>query len=163
MPWRELEKNRNQVASEREAEDFLKSVQMENLFPIIKAAANIGGDGLRMLSGRFQGKLVFFDGNRKPKDVEMTLTYSGQGASATGSYELIVSQDGQKESHTKGQGGFKHYNGFGEGSSAVLVRLTPDSYLQLYAADRFDGLFGNYYTQESVDKFTPVGTVFLRH
>ena len=40
MPWRELEKNRNQVASEREAEDFLKSVQMENLFPIIKAAAD---------------------------------------------------------------------------------------------------------------------------
>lgn len=159
--WRELEKSRALVSTEREAEDFLKTVRLENFFSVIKSAIPVGSDGLNMLSGTFKGKLIFFDGNQKPKDVTLILSSSGQGASSTGKYELIISNGEQKESHTKGEGGFKHFNGLGDGSAGVLIRFTPDSYVQMYSSDRYNGLFGNYYTQESIDKFGPTGTMWL--
>lgn len=161
LAWHELEKSRSLVASEREADEFLKTVRLENLFDVIKGAIPIGSDGVNMLTGTFKGRLIFFDANQKPKDVTLIMSSTGQGSSQTGSYELIISNGDQKESHTKGEGGLKHFNGLGPGSAGVLIRFTPESYVQLYSSDRYNGLFGNYYTQEAADKFFPTGTMWL--
>lgn len=161
VDWKKLEESLPKVNSSREQDEFLKAVSQENFFPTVRGAVPAQRRNLEQLRGTHKGQLVFLDRGRKTKDFELQIELDSDFNKTSGTYSIIISQDGVKESHTSGSGDFRHFFSSGE-SSAVIIRSTPSSYVQLYHSSPLGQFFGNSYNQESVDKFVLEGHVYLR-
>lgn len=159
--WKVMEARLPDVRDDSDADKFLKSVSVDNLFSAIRDSRPAGTRNLREMNGEFFGQIRFADAGRKPKDVHMSMELKTGPETPEGNYKIIISQDGKDESHTSGAGKFDHYYTTGD-SAAILVRATPNSYAQLYWSPQLNQFFGNYYNMDAVDRYSPVGVIFLR-
>jgi hypothetical protein len=152
----------HEVRDEGDADKFLKSVTADNLFSVIRTAQPANRKNLENMAGSFQGHIRFADTALRAKDVQMTVDVKTGTETAEGFYKIIISQEGREESNTTGSGKFAdHYKASPE-STAILVRATPNNYAQLYWSPQLNQYFGNYYRMESVDRYSPIGVIFLR-
>lgn len=160
----------NQIASEEQAKDFLKSVTLDNLFPSLAEAQALKPNQLQTLNGRFTGKVIFDEKAGKSDvewDVHIDFESSGVGDNAVGSTEVQLFKSGQSQafSHTRGRGNLKGFQSFAGGSDAILISIVAsgnDNYFQLYAPKNLGYLVGNYYAKTGPGVFQKTGTVSLQ-
>jgi hypothetical protein len=161
LNWAEKEKSLGEIANENDAANFLKSVAVDNLFGSIKSSRPIDAALLDAFNGNFQGRIVMDDPQVKPQDISIELKGFREGESTSGTYKISVSTGGQATSTTSGNGELKDFKSIDGSTQAVIIRSTPSSYIQVYSVPRLNQLIGNYYKQDSIDKFSRVGTVIL--
>lgn len=161
IDWKQLEERLPHIASTRDQDAFLKTVAQENFFPTVRGAKPASRAQLQVLAGTHKGQLVFLDKGRKSKDFELQIEFGPDLDKAVGNYSIIISQDGKPESHTRGSGDFSHFLTTGA-SAAIIIRSSPNSYIQLYYASSLGQFFGNSYNQDSIDKYVLEGHVYLR-
>lgn len=159
--WAEREKALGEIANEGDAANFLKNVAVDNLFGSIKSSRPMDAGMLDALNGNFQGRIVMDDPQAKSQDITLELKGFREGESTTGTYKIGVSAGGQATSTTTGSGELKHFRSVEGSTQAVIIASTPNSYIQVYSVPRLNQLIGNYYKQDSVDKFSKAGTVIL--
>lgn len=161
LNWKVMERKLGEVRNEGDAEGFLKSVMVDNLFPSVRTAKPAMRSKLDHMVGRYRGQIRMTDAGQQPSEIEMELSLNPGNELAEGEYRIKISQNGNVQSDSNGKGNFKDYYTAGD-SAAIIVRTTPQNYLQLYWSAQLNQFFGNYYQADSVDKYTPVGVVFLR-
>lgn len=159
--WAEKERALGEIANENDAENFLKKVAVDNLFPIVKTSRPLDAAMLDAVNGNYQGRIVMDDPEQKAQEISLELKGFREGESTTGTYKIMVGPPGRVDSNTSGSGQLKNFHSVEGSTQAVIIDATPNTYIQVYPIPRLNQLIGNYYRQDSIDKFSKIGTVIL--
>jgi hypothetical protein len=164
--WISAEKLRENVRSEREATDFLEKVKIDNLDESIKSSSFFTNqtETLDVLRGNFYGSGDVTIANKaRHWEIEMYFHATMVNGVLRGATSSKLSEDGKVFSNQKDTGQIRHLREFTSGSEAVLVKVAPTTYFQIYYIKAMDSLIGNIYRRRSEDEsFVYVGKLSLR-
>jgi hypothetical protein len=164
--WKNVEKSRHYIKTEKERADFLGKVQIPDFDDALKQSsvfANKTGY-ISLLQGRFTGKAdVKLNEKYLSWDIEMSINGTLEKGSFEGKSSIKLSRDGKVFSDSSGNGTLRAFREFNSDSDAILMRAGPDVYFQVYFLKDNDSLVGNvYYREEEDDPYKKIGTLQLR-
>ena len=93
--WIKLGKRAVDIAFEADVKDFLKQVEVPNLFEVLKNAKVVGDDQLKLLNGNFSGNVMFDDRGKDTWDVEVNINGSIDEGEPKGNKLIVLSKNGK--------------------------------------------------------------------
>jgi len=179
--WLPAEKKVSRLSSEREIEDFNRSVRASNIASYVVNAlpfvphepASQGGPArpsgtepmakppsFDKILGNYEGEIRFDDGK---KIWQMTLELSGKvdGQKLKGKSLVELSEAGTVISTMTQTGELSLLKKLADESVGILLVPADGQYFQLYHVKDRDLLTGNYYVKEGPTEYVPKGTVRL--
>ncbi|MCB0385261.1 MAG: hypothetical protein KDD43_07695 [Bdellovibrionales bacterium] len=157
------EKDLDEIYSDKEVEDFLNKVTVNNLFDQLRQARSLNRQQLRSLRGTFVGQVHFDDVSKQRWDVKLIFQGREQDGELTGKAKVELSKDGKPFSTSRSSGNLgKNFSSLPGTSRGILVEANGgEGYFQLYAPQRLNSLVGLYYHREKVGEFKRTGVVTL--
>ncbi len=161
--WLKLGRRSLEIAFEADVKDFLKQVEVPNLFDELKRAKSVGDDQLKVLNGKFLGQVIFEDKGKEDWEVQLSLSGAITDGEAKGDKFIELSKNGKVFSRTTGRGRIKNVYTMESDANVILAEVNGDEgYMQIYYLPRLDIFTGNYYNKTGVGKFEREGTVTLK-
>ena len=150
------------VNSLAEVEELLKKVDLKDFSSELRSASTVQAEALERIVGDFSGKIQFFSGQRKEVEVFMSLDARIEEGVAKGKSVIVLSRDGKEFSRSTGEGDQdRTYKSFADSKAgALLVKISPDRFFQLFEAQGVGDWVGNLYERKS-EEFSRVGFVVL--
>lgn len=161
----EAEKQLNELRSESEIENFLKSVSLGNLFDSLKNAHEIDSEQIREMRGTFSGELVFDSPGQEKWDVRLVFSGRIESGTLVGKSKVELAKNGKIFSSSRSNGKLSNLKSLPNGQRGVLIEiLGGEGFFQLYAVPQLQKLVGLYYRRENPGSFRRAGSVILfRH
>lgn len=151
-----------EVRAESDVRDFLKKVEIADLYSELRQTTTLTQSQLDLLNGAYAGEMTFDDGKQRPWGVELRLNGRLRNNQITGNHLLTLAKDGKVFSRSAGRGNITDFTGFIGDPNALLVEAGGDNgYFQLYHFEKLGYLSGNYYQKVGAGNFRKVGTVVL--
>jgi hypothetical protein len=161
----DAEKQLNELRSESEIENFLKSVSLGNLFDSLKNAQEIDSEQIRDLRGTFSGELVFDSPGQEKWDVRLVLSGRIENGTLVGKSRVELAKNGKIFSSSRSNGNLSNLKSLPNGQRGVLIEiLGGEGFFQLYSVPQLQKLIGLYYRRENTGTYPRAGSVILfRH
>lgn len=152
-----------EIAFETDQKEFLKKVEVKNLFEELKIAKVVGEDQLKVLNGFFTGQVDFDEADRPSWDMELRLNGQVLNEEARGDKLISLFKNGKLFARTTGKGRIKGVMSMSGDPNSFLVEINGDEgYVQMYYFPRMDEFAGIYYQKVGVGEFEREGTVTLK-
>lgn len=153
----------SEIAFEADKKEFLKKVEVKNLFEELKTAKIVGEDQLKVLNGFFTGQVEFDETDRPNWDMELRLNGQVLNEEARGDKLISLFKNGKLFARTTGKGRIKGVLSMSDDPNSFIVEVNGDEgYVQIYYFPRLDEFSGIYYQKVSVGQFEREGTVTLK-
>lgn len=161
----EAEKQLNELRSESEIENFLKSVSLRNLFDSLKNAHEIDSEQIREMRGTFSGELVFDSPGQEKWDVRLVFSGKIESGTLVGKSKVELAKNGKIFSSSRSNGHLSNLKSLPNGQRGVLIEiLGGEGFFQLYSVPQLQKLIGLYYRRENPGSYHRAGSVILfRH
>ncbi len=148
------------------SEDDLKSLEVGNLFSVIKSAKPYGADLAQKLEGHYEGSINLEKPTARVWVTTLDFEITGESAEGIveGNYKFTLAEPNKPPFSSSSGDGTQDQFTSPSGSQAIFVKIRSESkenYLQLYSVDGGKKLIGNYYNSKSMDEFEKTGTVTL--
>lgn len=155
------------LRTDRDLRAALQEVRISDLESELKQTSAFANrnETLSAINGRFAGlSQVSISGKAREWEVSLDLAGSVVRNSFNGNIHIQLNENGKAFSNTRGSGDIRDLREFtGGDSKALLLKVSPSIYFQLYFARDLDQLVGNVYKRENEDAtFAPIGTVALK-
>lgn len=160
--WVKSEEKLDSINSEADAQDFLKSVEIENFFDEIKTAKNSSFETIKMMEGKFSGTITFDNPERPSNAVDLKFENIRMlEGKPHADYEIKLSRDGEPYSNSNGNGGVTSFKNSSSSKNVLFLELGGRSgFMQLYFLNNTT-LIGNYYRKLDLADYKKEGTVKL--
>ncbi|OQW53643.1 MAG: hypothetical protein A4S09_06990 [Proteobacteria bacterium SG_bin7] len=153
----------SEIAFESDKKEFLKQIEVKNLFEELKTAKVIGEDQLKILNGYFTGQVEFDATDRPSWDVELRMSGQVLNEEPRGDKVVSLSRNGKVFARTTGKGRIKGVLSMSSDPNSILVEVNGDEgYIQMYYLPRLDEFSGIYYHKVSIGEFEREGIVSLK-
>lgn len=147
----------------RELKDLLEKAKVENFGSELLSSTKIRPELFRKLVGEFRGQMVFLRKDIEPADVLLSINGKIDNGVVRGDNRFELSRNGEKPFTSMSDRGDidKNFKSFsGNDSDAMIVKVSPNKYLQLFEARGVGGFVGNVYDKEDL-KFARTATLTL--
>lgn len=161
----EAEKQLNELRSESDIENFLKSVSLGNLFDSLKNTHEIDSEQIRELRGTFSGELVFDSPGQEKWDVRLVLSGRIESGTLVGKSKVELAKNRKIFSSSRSNGNLSNLKSLPNGQRGVLIEiLGGEGFFQLYSVPQLQKLIGLYYRRENSGSYLRAGSLILfRH
>ena len=161
----EAEKQLNELRSESDIENFLKSVSLGNLFDSLKNTHEIDSEQIRELRGTFSGELVFDSPGQEKWDVRLVLSGRIESGTLVGKSKVELAKNRKIFSSSRSNGNLSNLKSLPNGQRGVLIEiLGGEGFFQLYSVPQLQKLIGLYYRRENPGSYRRAGSLILfRH
>lgn len=158
-------KNEKILGADKLSEEEAKSLEIKDLFSVLKKAQPMGMGVAQKINGAFDGT-INFEGPPFVWVMQLELEVTGENSSGVveGNYKLKLSEPNKEPFSSSNGDGSQDQFLVTENSHAIFLKFkakNKDNYLQLYVTDGNRKLVGNYYEAVTLDQFKKVGTVSL--
>jgi hypothetical protein len=162
-----MEEKLLEVRDERAVEGFLRRVKFDDLEATLKSSSGFANRSgvLSALNGSFEGRArVRYAGKSEGWDMHLDVAATMSKAELSGSVKTRLLKEGKVFSNSHSNGDkidvFREFVG---SSSALLVKASPQIYLQLYYLKEIDQLAANIYRRASeAEGFEHIGSASLK-
>lgn len=158
-------KNEKIFGADKLSEDEAKSLEIKDLFSVLKKAQPMGMATAQKINGVFDGSITF-DGPPFLWMMQLELEVTGENSSGVveGKFKVALSEPNKEPFSNSNSDGNQDQFLVTENSQAIFLKIkakNKDNYLQLYITDGNRKLVGNYYEAVTLDQFKKIGTVSL--
>lgn len=158
-------KNEKIFGADKLSEDEAKSLEIKDLFSVLKKAQPMGMGVAQKINGAFDGTITF-EGPPFVWVMQLELEVTGENSSGVveGKYKSVLSEPNKEPFSSSNGDGTQDQFLVTENSQAIFMKLkakNKDNYIQVYITDGNRKLVGNFYEAVTLDQFKKTGTVSL--
>ncbi len=162
--WREAEAKLDEVTTAN-ADAFLAKAAIQDLSVELKNGRPFKPNDTRLnfLQGNFSGDVKYLDPKKESLTMELELTVSGiEEGKVMGTFAVRLFNNGSNNSTSNGHGnlGDEIMNTSTE-SAAIIIKVSPDQFAQIYYLAASDMLIGNLYELSGTKAAKLIGHVKL--
>lgn len=153
-----------EIRNNQDAKNFLDKVKANNFNLALKGSQPFSREeDLTFLNGNFGGEAhVEINGEDHTWRIRLRFDVRIENGAAKGRVRVVLLENDKEFSNSSSNGDLSNMRQFAQDSQAILLRISPTMYLQLYYVKNLDSLAGHVYRQPSeVDDFAHVGSFIL--
>lgn len=161
--WTKAEETISQVTLENAA-TFLAKAEIPDLRQEIRNGRPFHADDPRLapLQGLFSGDVSYTDPKRSPLTIEIEMAATEvESGKLKGSYGVRLYKNGERTGNSNSKGTLDRIMNTSGQSSALVIEIAPDQFVQLYYLAGPDALVGNLYEMSSAKNSKLIGRVKL--
>lgn len=161
--WLKVGRRSLEIAFSGDVKNFLKDVEVPNLFEELKKAKVLGDEQLKVLNGKFSGEINFEEDENEKWNLTLNINGAITDGEPKGDKFIEISKNGRVISRTTGKGRIKNVFTMDADPNVIFAEVNgDDGFIQMYYLPRLDMFTGNYYNKTGMGKFARAGTATLK-